>query len=105
MHLVNIREYCPGITTDLLIPHSEPWMGADVLTHLVIHRAYMAGARGVHLHPTQLSWQVVEQIRNCGIEVHAWDVNHAADWDKVVRHGIPKITTDNLVQIMRLAGR
>jgi glycerophosphoryl diester phosphodiesterase len=65
----------------------------------------MAGAHGVHLHPTQLSRQVVDEIRNCGIEVHTWDVNHAADWYKVVRHGIPKITTDYLVQIMRLAGR
>ena len=76
-----------------------------MLTYQVIHRAYLAGARWVHLQPTQLYSQVVEQIRNYGIEVHAWDVNHAADWDEVVRHWIPRITTDNLVQIMRLAGR
>jgi glycerophosphoryl diester phosphodiesterase len=105
MHLVDIREYCPGITADLLIPLNEPWMGPDVLTYQVIHRAHLAVACGVHVHPTQLSRHVAEQIRNGGIEVLAWDVNHAADWYEVVRHRIPKITTDNLVQIMRLAGR
>ena len=105
MLLENIHRTCPGITTDLLIPRSEPWMRSDVLTYQTIQRARMAGARAVHLHPTQLSQQVVEDIQTSGIEVHAWDVNTEADWESALALGIPRVDTDNPALMMRLAGR
>jgi len=105
MHLVEIRENCPGIATDMLVPHSEPWMGSDVLAYQSIHRARMAGARAVHLHPTQLTRQLADDIRNSGIGIHAWDLNTTDDWEIIHSLGIPKVNTDNLASIMKLVGR
>lgn len=105
MTLVKIREHCPSIVTDLLIPLSEPWMGPDVLTYQVIQRARMAGAQAVHLHPTQLSRQVVKEIRHNGLEVHAWDVNTEGDWKTIHSLNIPKVNTDNLELALKVSGR
>lgn len=96
--LVAIREHCPGIVVDLLYPRSEPWMGLDVVAYTAIHRARLAGARAVHLHPTQLSKSVSKLMRHAGIEIHAWDVNDKQSLDLVVEHRIRKISTDRLEQ-------
>ena len=52
----------------------------------------------VHLHPTQLTPKVVEQVRNSGIEIHAWDVNDEQSLKICTELGIPRICTDNFQQ-------
>lgn len=94
--LVDIKQHCPGIVTDLLASRSESWMGQDVVTYVAINRAKLAGARAVHLHPTQLTEEVVRDIREQGIEVHTWDVNDEESLQFMVTLSIPKICTDNL---------
>ncbi len=94
--LVDIKRRCPGIVTDLLIPRSEGWMGLDVVTYMAIQRAKLAGARAVHLHPTQLTEEVVRDIRGQGIEVHAWDVNDEDSLQLMYALSVPKICTDSL---------
>jgi glycerophosphoryl diester phosphodiesterase len=96
MLLEKIKKKCPGITTDLLIHRSEPWMGLDVVSYRAIHRGKFAGARAVHLHPTQLTKDVVEQIRSQGLDVHSWDINDLETLKKITKLEIPKFTTDNL---------
>jgi glycerophosphoryl diester phosphodiesterase len=98
--LLAIQKECPGIVADLLSPRSEPWMGLDVVAYTAIHRARLAKARAVHLHPTQLSMTVVESIRKAGIEIHAWDVNDDQSLELVVKHQISKISTDRLGDAM-----
>lgn len=73
-------------------------MGLDVVAYTAIHRARLAGARAVHLHPTQLSKSVSKSIRSAGVEIHAWDVNDQKSLDLVVDHQIPKISTDRMAQ-------
>lgn len=94
--LADIGEWCPGLATDLLFPRSEDWMGLDVVTHLAIHRTRLARARAVHLHPTQLSREVVAAIHSSGIEVHSWDVNDEESLHTVAELGIPRFDTDEL---------
>jgi glycerophosphoryl diester phosphodiesterase len=94
--LVGIRRECPGIHADLLFPRSEPWMRLDVVGYAAINRARLAGARAVHLHPSQLSHDVVSSTRDAGIEVHSWEVNDRKSLEKIVEHNIPKICTDRL---------
>ncbi len=94
--LLAIQEQCPGLATDFILPQSEEWMILDVVTYLAIHRARLARARAVHLHPTQLSSEVVSAIRSWGIEVHSWDVNDERLLNRIVELGIPKIDTDRL---------
>ena len=98
--LHNIKTLCPTIATDLLIPRSESWMGLDVVTYTAIHRARLAGARAVHLHPTQLTKEVVQTIREHGIDVHAWDVNDEDAFRLIGDLEIPKFSTDRLQQAL-----
>ena len=92
--LLNIQEFCPGLSTDLLFPRNETWMRSDVVLYNAVNKARLAQARAVHLHPMQLVEDVVSSIRNEGIEVHAWDVNDVQSLEKIVELGIPRICTD-----------
>jgi len=103
--LLAMRERCPGLPTDLLLPRSESWMKLDVVTHLAIHRARLARARAVHLHPSQLSPQVATAIRSAGIELHAWDVNDEAALRLTAELEIPRICTDRLAQALAFRQR
>ncbi len=103
--LLAIQGHCPGLATDLLMPRSESWMKPDVVTHLAIHRSRFARAGAVHLHPTQLSTQVVSAIRSAGIEVHAWDVNDEASLALTASLSIPRICTDRPAEALAFRQR
>ena len=100
MLLYRIKQACPGIITDLLLPKSEPWMDLDVVAYNAIHLGKLAGARAVHLHPTQLTSEVVQNIRDQGLEVHAWDVNEIDSLQLIASLRIPKFSTDKLQQAL-----
>jgi glycerophosphoryl diester phosphodiesterase len=89
-----MREQCPGITTDLLYPRTEPWMRLDVVGFEALQKARLAQARAVHLHPSQLSDEVVSLVRRSGFEIHAWDVNDEPALQTIVEYNIPKVCTD-----------
>jgi glycerophosphoryl diester phosphodiesterase len=92
--LREFQKVCPDIPVDFLFSRSEDWMKLDVVTYSAIHRSRLAGARAVHLHPTQLYREVVDEIRKHGIEIHAWDVNDKQSLQTVAELEIPKICTD-----------
>ncbi len=94
--LIAIGRRCPGVATDLLQRRSEDWMRLDVVGHIAIQSGRLAGARGVHLHPTQLSPQVVGAVRAAGMEVHSWDINDAVSLRLMAELDIPKFDTDDL---------
>jgi glycerophosphoryl diester phosphodiesterase len=98
--LLAIQETCPGLTVDLLFPRSESWMKLDVIQYKAIHYSRLAHARAVHLHPTQLSEEVVNALYYHGIEIHAWDVNDEQSLQTVVKFGIPRLCTDNFKQAL-----
>ena len=98
--LASFHESCPEVATDLLLPRPEPWMGTDVMQHLAIHRARLAHARGVHLHPSQLSRSVVAALSAHGLEVHAWDVNDARAITVVTEAGVTRLCTDKLQEAL-----
>jgi glycerophosphoryl diester phosphodiesterase len=92
--LLAIQNLCPGLATDLLFPRSEPWMKLDVVQHQATHLARLAHARGVHLHPTQLSQTLVNALQEQGIEIHTWDANDEPTLSAVTNLGIPRVCTD-----------
>jgi glycerophosphoryl diester phosphodiesterase len=94
--LLDIGRRCPGLAIDLLQRRSEDWMKLDVVAHMALHTAKLAGARAIHLHPSQLSPNVVSIIREAGIEVHSWAVNDASSLVMIQELGIPKFDTDEL---------
>lgn len=98
--LLETQRVCPGITVDLLFPRSESWMKLDVVQYQAIQRSRLARARAVHLHPSQLSEEVVNALRLQGIEVHAWDVNDEKSLETVTKLGIPRICTDHFTQAL-----
>jgi glycerophosphoryl diester phosphodiesterase len=98
--LLDIQRRCPGLATDLLFPRSESWMKLDVVAHLAAQRARLARARAVHLHPTQLSAEVVAAVRQQGVEVHAWDVNDEPALAAVVELAVPRLCTDRFRQAL-----
>jgi glycerophosphoryl diester phosphodiesterase len=87
---------CPGLGIDLLQRRSEDWMNMDVVAYIALHSARLAGARSTHLHPSQLSPEVVNIIRAERIEVHSWDVNDLEGLSMMRELEIPKFDTDNL---------
>jgi glycerophosphoryl diester phosphodiesterase len=93
--LSQIKSLCPGITTDLLFPRSEPWMELDVVAYKAANLGKLAGARAVHLHPSQLSKDVLRTIRDAEIVVHAWDVNTQSALESILEWDIPRICTDH----------
>jgi len=72
--------------------------GPEVVANNTIHLTQQAQARAIHLHPSQLSVEVVNTIRQQGIQFHAWDVNSTADLRRVREMDITIICTDNLIQ-------
>jgi glycerophosphoryl diester phosphodiesterase len=98
--LLDIQRVCPGITVDLLFPRSESWMKLDVVQYQALHLARLARARAVHLHPSQLSAEVVQAVRSGGVEIHAWDVNDESSLEIVAEYGIPRICTDDFKQAL-----
>lgn len=93
--LLAIQKICPGITVDLLFPRSESWMKLDVVQYQAIHYARLAHSRAVHLHPSQLSEEVVNALHKQCIEIHAWDVNDEQSLQTVTKFGIPRLCTDD----------
>ena len=96
--LCKFQKECPNIPTDLLFPRSESWMKLDVVAYTAIQSSQLAGARAVHLHPTQLTGEVVDQVRKNNIEIHAWDVNDEQSLKNCAELEITKICTDNFQQ-------
>lgn len=92
--LSQIKIMCPGITTDLLIPPSEPWMELDVVAYQAANLGKLAQARAVHLHPSQLSKDVVKTIHDAGVTIHAWDVNTQDALETIMEFNIPRVCTD-----------
>jgi glycerophosphoryl diester phosphodiesterase len=102
--LLAIQNLCPGLATDLLFPRSENWMKLDVVQHQAIHRARLARARGVHLHPTQLSDTLVNALHEQGLEIHTWDANDEQTLAAVVNLGIPRVCTDEFKRALAFRG-
>jgi glycerophosphoryl diester phosphodiesterase len=69
-------------------------MKLDVVAYVAVQGARLAHARAVHLHPSQLSPEVVSAVRAAGIEVHSWEVNDVGRLKKIHQLGIPKFDTD-----------
>jgi glycerophosphoryl diester phosphodiesterase len=90
---------CPNIPIDFIFPRSESWMNLDVVTYAAIQRTRQVGARAVHLHPTQITSEVVEEARKNNIEIHTWDVNDEQTLKVVANLDIPNICTDNFQQV------
>lgn len=95
-----VSDACPEIPVDLLFPRSEPWMRQDVIAHAATHLARLAGARAVHLHPSQLSEPVLKQVSQAGIEVHSWDVSNREKLEKVFEFQVPKFDTEILIEAL-----
>jgi glycerophosphoryl diester phosphodiesterase len=96
MLLERMRQFLPDVPGDLLIPRSEAWMDSDIVAYMALQRGCLAGARAVHLHPSQLSQESVDFIRRGGLEVHTWDVNDLQALELTDALMIPRLDTDNL---------
>jgi glycerophosphoryl diester phosphodiesterase len=94
--LAALRAQCTELNTALLFPRSESWMTLEVIAYLSRHRARQAQATAVHLHPTQLTEDVVVAIRSAGVDVHAWDVNDVQMLQLCADLNLPWVTTDHL---------
>ncbi len=103
--LLALQKQCPGIPVDLLIPRSESWMDWDVVSYQALHRARLAHARAVHLHPTQLSPAGVTALRHHGIEVHMWDANDEQSLAQALEYSIPRVCTDRFRQALAFRDR
>jgi hypothetical protein len=70
------------------VPENKP------VAYQAFHRARLAGARAVHLHPTQFTTDVISYIRQYGVEIHAWDVYDEKSLQTSLEYNIPRLCTD-----------
>ena len=98
--LLAIQKICPGLQADLLYPLSASWMKPDVVQFEALNLARLARASSVHLHPSQLSSEIVDNLRRANIEVHAWDVNDSSSLQLCKDTGVRRICTDDLAQAL-----
>lgn len=96
--LRDLRRNCPGIATALLFPRSEDWMHLDVVAYAALNRARLAQAQAVHLHPTQLTADVVSLVRAGAVQIHAWQVNDQRALQLAADLQVPSICTDKVEQ-------
>ncbi|MDQ6669300.1 MAG: glycerophosphodiester phosphodiesterase [Chloroflexota bacterium] len=101
MLLAELRRRCSDLSTALLFPRSESWMKLDFVAYAACHRARQAQAAAVHLHPSQLSEEVVNSIRAAGVDVHAWEVNDTRAFELVTQLDLPWANTDQLESALR----
>jgi glycerophosphoryl diester phosphodiesterase len=94
--LLGFQDECSGLATDLLFPRSEAWMTPEIVARLAVEKASLANARAVHLHPDQLTPDVVAYVRAHGLTIHCWDVNSRATAARISALGIEQFTTDNI---------
>jgi glycerophosphoryl diester phosphodiesterase len=98
--LAALRTQLTDLNTALLFPRSEAWMTLEVVAYFSRHRARLAQATAVHLHPTQLTERVVAEVRSAGVEVHAWDVNDVPMLQLCADLDLPWVTTDHLEEAL-----
>jgi glycerophosphoryl diester phosphodiesterase len=98
--LAALRAELPELNTALLFPRSEGWMTVEVVAYLSRHRTRQAQATAVHLHPTQLTKDVVAAVRSVGVEVHAWDVNEVPMLQLCADLNLLWVTTDRLEEAL-----
>lgn len=94
--LRDVSQRCPGLGIDLLQRRSEDWMKSDVVAHIALHTARLAGARSTHFHPTQLSPEVVSAVRAADLQVRSWDVNDLETLRLMQQLEICRFDTDDL---------
>lgn len=91
-----------AIRTCVLTPPSEAWMTPAILAYLAVGKVRLAGASAVHLHPTQLSEEVVDGVRSAGLEIHAWGVSDDATFEAASRFGITHCDSDQPERLLAL---
>lgn len=92
--LLAMVERCPTLPADLLYPRPEPWRTPDIVAYEARHLGRLARARAVHLHPGQISEQVVASLATAGLQTHVWDANDVESLELARQMGIGRICTD-----------
>lgn len=91
-----IQEHCPELNTHLILPRQEAWAEERTLPYYAIQRARLANVTTLHLHPSQLTAEVVRALAQEGIGVHAWDVNRLFELEAIKEWGITRFSTEQL---------
>ena len=99
--LLALAERCPGLPTDLLYPAPQTWRTRDIVAYEAKHLGRMAGVRAVHLHPSQLSEQVVASLSSAGLKTHVWGANDAESLQRTRELGLTRFCSDQLGLALR----
>lgn len=92
------------VAANLLFPRSEPWMTKSIVAYLAAGKARLAGARAVHLGPSQLDATVVRNLRDAGLQVHSYEVNDEATFALMSDLGITRFSTDDVPRLVAIRG-
>ena len=93
--LLAFQETCEGIPGDLLF-RPEAWMSEEIALRVIIEKAKLASARGVHLFYDQISESVLVRMARHNLEVHCGVVNDIQQFQFLKDLGVIQILTDNI---------
>ena len=93
--LLAFQEACPGIACDLLF-YVEAWMTQEIVVRLMLDKAVLASAKGVHLPRSQVTRDAVERFTSKGFTVHCGLVNNIEALNHIQANGIHQFCTDNI---------
>lgn len=93
--LLGFSEVCPGIRRDLLF-FREGWMTDEMMIRLMIEKANLGSAVGVHIPAKYITASVIERFRKIGLDVHCGLINKQELYEQVRSADIKIFSTDHI---------
>lgn len=93
--LRGFHDRCDGLACDYIF-RPEQWMSEEIILRLMIEKAKLASARGVHLPSDLITADTLSRMNSHGLEVHCNIVNDKLDAQRIHILGVTQIMTDNI---------
>lgn len=93
--LLACHDCCPGIARDFLFSPAD-WMTDEIVTRIMIDKAKLGLATGIHLFPDQVTEPTVRHFQKHGFSVHCGVVNDPSVAKHITALGVNQFCTDNI---------
>ncbi len=89
------HDSCQGIACDYLF-RPEGWMSDETILRLMIEKAKLALARGVHLPHDKITEETIQRFAQHHLEIHCNVMNDLSEYERLKQLGITQMMTDNI---------
>lgn len=90
----------PDLVRGLFLPLTTAVVEPDVLGHEAVSRARLARADAVHLHPTQVSAEVLRQLDAASLAAHVWGADDPGEVLRLAGLGVRRFSTHDVAAVL-----